>query len=38
MIKILERAKIMLETGKWYAIPWCREDKYYENDLTNKKT
>src|SRR3972149_8443871 len=37
MFKILERLKITLETGKWYAIPWWRKDGYYENDLANRE-
>lgn len=37
MFKILERSKITLETGKWYAISWWQEDKYYENGLATKE-
>ncbi len=37
MSKILERSKITLKTGKWYANQWWQEDKYYQNGVASKE-
>ncbi len=30
---ILERTKTALESGKWWTIPWWRDDKYYKDSF-----
>lgn len=35
---ILERKKTALETGKWWTIPWWRDNKYYTNGFASRKS
>jgi hypothetical protein len=34
---ILERTRTALETGKWWTIPWWRDDKYYKDGFASNK-
>lgn len=35
---IIERMKETLKTGKWWAIPWWRDEKYYKDGFASRKS
>lgn len=35
--RIIERMQATLKTGEWWAIPWWRDDKYYEDGSFTKE-
>jgi hypothetical protein len=37
MTTILERARIALECGEWWYIPWWKNEKYYGSGFASKK-
>ncbi len=35
--QVLERAKVILTTGEWWAVPWWRADEYYDDRLFTRR-
>jgi hypothetical protein len=36
--QILERTKTALKIGKWWTIPWWRDEKYYKDGFASEKS